>query len=176
MTAPTDAGLLPCPFCGAAAHFEIDDDRWEWIECESCCMQGNRGVSLMEDCKPNLAEAWNRRAPQAVAGGEPVGSLSIQHFRGSRSMENVDLDYFGKLDPGTYQVYTAPPQQAAPEPLTDEQCDAIYEALDVFGRDVCQYDYGLPHQIDDTPAKQLARNHIRSAAHSITKGGEHGAE
>lgn len=58
--------LLPCPFCGAKAHFEIDEGQWEWIECESCCMQGNRGASLMEDCKPMLAEAWNRRSDPLV--------------------------------------------------------------------------------------------------------------
>lgn len=65
-TQPTDA-LLPCPFCGAAAHFEMDEDRWEWVECESCGMQGNRSASLMDDCKPKLAEEWNRRTPPAVA-------------------------------------------------------------------------------------------------------------
>lgn len=65
-TQPTDA-LLPCPFCGAAAHFEMDEVRWEWVECESCGMQGNRSASLMDDCKPKLAEEWNRRTPPAVA-------------------------------------------------------------------------------------------------------------
>ena len=69
MTEPTE--LLPCPFCGAAAHFEMDEGRWEWVECESCGMQGNRSASLMEDCKPKLVEAWNRRTPSPV-GVEPV--------------------------------------------------------------------------------------------------------
>ena len=71
MTEPTE--LLPCPFCGAAAHFEMDEGRWEWVECESCGMQGNRSASLMEDCKPMLAEAWNTRAKwdQPVHSGEP---------------------------------------------------------------------------------------------------------
>ena len=60
--------LLPCPFCGGNAHFEIDmDSRWEWVECESCGMQGNSSASLMEDCKPKLREAWNRRAPASQA-------------------------------------------------------------------------------------------------------------
>lgn len=72
MTEPTE--LLPCPFCGAAAHFEMDEGRWEWVECESCGMQGNRSASLMEDCKPKLAEAWNRRTPAPV-GVEPVASV-----------------------------------------------------------------------------------------------------
>lgn len=81
MTQETE--LKPCPFCGSKAHFEIDDDRWEWIECGSCGMQGNRSASLMEDCKPKLAEAWNRRAAleakQAeVHMPEPVGKVSKQ--------------------------------------------------------------------------------------------------
>lgn len=73
MTEPTE--LLPCPFCGAAAHFEMDEGRWEWVECESCGMQGNRSASLMEDCKPKLAEEWNRRTPQPTqpqAGAVPM--------------------------------------------------------------------------------------------------------
>ena len=63
MTHHTDTELTPCPFCGGKAYFEIDDDRWQWVECGSCGMQGNRSASLMEDCKPKLSEAWNRRAP-----------------------------------------------------------------------------------------------------------------
>lgn len=58
----TDPTLKPCPFCGKAAHFEIDGDCWEWVECKGCGMQGNRSASVMEDCKPKLAEAWNRRS------------------------------------------------------------------------------------------------------------------
>lgn len=65
MTHHTDTLLMPCPFCGGKAYFEIDDDRWQWVECGSCGMQGNRSASLMEDCKPKLAEAWNIRAPAA---------------------------------------------------------------------------------------------------------------
>ena len=79
MTEPTE--LLPCAFCGAAAHFEMDEGRWEWVECESCGMQGNRSASLMEDCKPKLAEEWNRRIPQptqAQAGAVPLTDEQIR--------------------------------------------------------------------------------------------------
>lgn len=79
MTEPTE--LLPCPFCGAAAHFEMDEGRWEWVECESCGMQGNRSASLMEDCKPKLAEEWNRRTPQPTqpqAGAVPLTDEQIE--------------------------------------------------------------------------------------------------
>lgn len=69
----------------------------------------------------------------------------------------------------------APTQaQAGAVPLTDEQCDAIYEALDAFGREVDHYEYGLPYCTSDgeTLAKPEAREVIRQAAHGI-KGADH---
>lgn len=81
-----DIELLPCPFCGAACHFEKDEGAWEWVECESCGMQGNRSASLMDDCKPILAAAWNRRAAieadraQRVPDGV-VDSELVAHIR-----------------------------------------------------------------------------------------------
>lgn len=82
MTEPIE--LLTCPFCGAAAHFEMDEERWEWVECGGCRMQSNRSVSLMEDCKPKLVEAWNRRAPACATGAgrltpETSDSISQDH-------------------------------------------------------------------------------------------------
>ena len=38
-------------------------------------------------------------------------------------------------------LYTAPPQR---KPLTDDECDAIYDALDVWARDVDASEFGLP--------------------------------
>lgn len=75
MTEPIE--LLPCPFCGASAHFEMDEERWEWVECESCGMQGNRSVSLMEDCKPKLVETWNRRAPARASGDGEIDTRNL---------------------------------------------------------------------------------------------------
>jgi len=67
--------------------------------------------------------------------------------------------------------------QAGAVPLTDEQCDAIYEALDSFGREVDHYEFGLPYCASDgeTLAKTEAREVIRQAAHGI-KGGQHGTD
>ena len=79
--------LKNCPFCGAAAHFEMDEGRWEWVECESCGMQGNRSASLMEDCKPKLAEEWNRRTPQPTqpqAGAVPLTDEQIKALMQAR--------------------------------------------------------------------------------------------
>lgn len=55
------------------------------------------------------------------------------------------------------------------EPMTDERCDAIYEALDEFARNVCCFEYGLPIFSEDgeTLAKEFARDLIREAAHGI---------
>ena len=81
--------LLPCPFCGGNAHFEIDtDSRWEWVECESCGMQGNSSASLMEDCKPKLREAWNRRTPSSQAQRVPLSDYKQA------------LDFLAGLHPG----------------------------------------------------------------------------
>lgn len=110
MTEPTE--LLPCPFCGAAAHFEMDEGRWEWVECESCGMQGNRSASLMEDCKPKLVEAWNRRAPAPV-GVEPVARLEIEKTKGGVSLTHIAEPAAFQLQEGMYALYTTPqPTQA----------------------------------------------------------------
>lgn len=71
--------LKPCPFCGGEAHFEMDESRWEWIECASCGLQGNRSASLMDDCKPKLAEAWNRRSDASLADAQ----AEIARLRGA---------------------------------------------------------------------------------------------
>lgn len=54
--------LKPCPFCGGDAGFDHDDNGWVWIDCSSCGASTNARVSAMDDCKPLLAEQWNRRA------------------------------------------------------------------------------------------------------------------
>jgi hypothetical protein len=54
--------LKPCPFCGGEAYFDKDDNGWQWIECGKCHVATNQRASLMEDCKPLLAEAWNTRS------------------------------------------------------------------------------------------------------------------
>ena len=53
--------LKPCPFCGGKPYFDHDDAGWTWIECDQCHVATNQRISAMEDCKPLLAEDWNRR-------------------------------------------------------------------------------------------------------------------
>lgn len=101
--------LKNCPFCGAAAHFEMDEDRWEWVECESCGMQGNRSASLMEDCKPKLAEEWNRRTPQptqARAGAVPYpmagdeDESDLGNWQDGATKPTMDGTYLREFDEG----------------------------------------------------------------------------
>lgn len=55
------------------------------------------------------------------------------------------------------------------EPLTDEQCDAIYTALDEWAKEFDPYEFGLPSHCGDGMVG--GRSIIRKAAHGITKGG-----
>lgn len=129
--------LKPCPFCGSSAHFEKDDAGWQWIECESCGMQGNRGASLMENCRPMLAEQWNRRA--TAGAGEPVAWL-FQHDETGRMtcVANDGMntpEVFTRLNPR--QLYVGP-AYAAPQhaPLTEGQravIDFLYGVGDLQG-------------------------------------------
>lgn len=58
--------LLPCPFCGGEAAFDHDDNGWNWIVCLACDTSTTARVSTMDDCRPLLAEAWNRRLPMKL--------------------------------------------------------------------------------------------------------------
>lgn len=63
MTAPTDGGLLPCPFCGKAAHdFGGADTDDNTIGChDTACAAFGALVTRRQ---------WNRRAPVAAAPPE----------------------------------------------------------------------------------------------------------
>lgn len=72
--------LKPCPFCGGEASFDHDDNGWNWIYCKSCDASTNARVSAMDDCRPLLAEAWNRSALLAKYS-EQVGKCSEHHAK-----------------------------------------------------------------------------------------------
>jgi len=69
---PKDADLLPCPFCGGSATVDHDDNGWNWVECSNCGASTNAKVSAMDDCRPLLVEAWNRRAALAAQPSGPA--------------------------------------------------------------------------------------------------------
>lgn len=58
--------LLPCPCCGYTAMFDRDDEGWNWVVCGDCGLSTNRMASCMDDCKPIIAERWNKRAAHSA--------------------------------------------------------------------------------------------------------------
>lgn len=169
MTDPTE--LLPCPFCGAAAHFEMDEGRWEWVECESCGMQGNRSASLMEDCKPKLVEAWNRRTPAPV-GVEPVFAFrrkGLDDFCTCTEKRYAELS----LKPNLFETrifYTEPPVLAMgrvpPNWPTNEMIEAGRKAAISHG----------PLLGGGQSLWHVFRDMLAAAPSPQKQGGQHGAE
>lgn len=72
-------------------------------------------------------------------------------------------------DPDTVRkasaLLEADAQQPAIKPLTDEQCDAIYVALDEWAREFDNYEFGLPRHCGG--GIEGGREVIRKAAHGI---------
>lgn len=115
--------LKPCPFCGGAAHFfkitDLDDRNFggDGICCGSCPVTTDLMFSLMEDCKPKLAEAWNRRAQPAQAGQvltrdeieeafqQAADADDETHIRFARAIEQAVL---AKRVPQWSDIETAP--------------------------------------------------------------------
>lgn len=154
-TQPTDA-LLPCPFCGAAAHFEMDEGRWEWVNCEGCGMQGNRSASLMDDCKSKLAEEWNRRTPPAVAPWRSAVLDLIDDCPG------LTLEQDQWLSRRVKELDFASTPQAGAAPLTDEFVNKVVRSKQ-------------PNLDTDTPAWKRNFDECKywlTAAHGI-KGADH---
>jgi Lar family restriction alleviation protein len=106
MSAPTEPRddsdrLKPCPFCGGDAEWnqhegdplKLDDPMTgaNWIECLKCGASTNLRYSLMDDCRPVLAEQWNRRylAAPAQPAPEPA-ALSNAHIEAWGERHNVN--------------------------------------------------------------------------------------
>lgn len=94
---PTDAELLPCPFCG---HQPEPSGHYAVI-CMGCGVNGPTGGDFEE-----ARTAWNRRA--APAGG-PVGEVGTMPGTSGFTMACFHAD---KVPLGT-KLYTAPPTQPA---------------------------------------------------------------
>lgn len=70
------------------------------------------------------------RAELLAGAGEPVGTLNIRKFRGH--LENRELDYWGSLPDGTYQLYTpeavaAAVAQSAVQVRKDSDAQIMFE-------------------------------------------------
>jgi hypothetical protein len=81
---------------------------------------GQRNQVFFKFAELIIAECAKLCEPAAQPEQEPVASLTISMFRGH--MTNHDIDYFGDLPAGSYQLYTSPP---ARKPLTREHVTAM---------------------------------------------------
>lgn len=86
--------LMPCPFCGSAAHFDHNDAGWWWIECSGCHVATEQSVSLMDDCKVKLCEMWNRR-PSRPMSAEVEKSVETARERIERALEDINAALYG---------------------------------------------------------------------------------
>ena len=55
---------------------------------------------------------------------EPVGSVYVSHFRGSKAMQNHDFDYWGDLTDGSHQLVTLDQLNTA---IAAARCQALTE-------------------------------------------------
>lgn len=88
--------LMPCPFCGSAAHFDHNDAGWWWIECSGCHVATEQSVSLMDDCKVKLCEMWNRRPSRPMSAEVDKAIETLKSFP-SMSQDSRRYDLFEKL-------------------------------------------------------------------------------
>ena len=129
--------LKPCPFCGGAAKFNIINDDPEgpnhqghYIECEGCGASTKLMFSCGEDCRPALAELWNRRAALAsrdeaahpmlrTLTREQINSIMTKHYPLS-SLLREEVDAFEACVRDIEKaLFTSPP------PKSDEARDAL---------------------------------------------------
>lgn len=131
--------LKPCPMCGSAAHFfritdiDLREHGGEGICCDSqsCGLTTDLMWSLMEDCKPLLAEKWNRRAASAEAA-EQVEVLDTQNHalrQQVKALQKEAYTWSKACEAATTELHRIKPspEQAAPRqaPLTDWEIDGL---------------------------------------------------
>lgn len=85
------SNLLPCPFCGGAAHVSSEADhpeygsggRFYFVRCGTCRAQsGSKYAAPGNDCAIFYSEVraeWNQRAAM-LQGSEPVTDNTNQQF------------------------------------------------------------------------------------------------
>lgn len=144
--------LKPCPFCGKEAL-----DQWpcEWLDGSGA------NVIRCAWCHGAApAKVWNRRALAAEAGaGEPVVWVNPDDLD-NPNFVGINAAKAGHESLGKH--YTRPLYAAAPRAsVTDAECDAIYQALNDWARDVDSYDFGLP--MYSGGGAEAARDVIRKA-------------
>lgn len=64
--------LKPCPCCGGPAKMMQGDAGWTWVECANCGLATMYRISAGDDCRPLVAEAWNKRTAAPAQEALPL--------------------------------------------------------------------------------------------------------
>jgi hypothetical protein len=81
------------------------------------------GASLTE---AERAVVENRLPAPATA---PDAEVTVEHFRGLKSMENLDWTLYADLPPGTHKLYRTPPATAPAQPEIVDLLAEMYELI-----------------------------------------------
>jgi hypothetical protein len=115
MTTPK---LLPCPFCGGDARNDAHADGCYFVLHRKLNKAPDADLSLHME----VLAAWNRRAPQAVAGGEPVHQFRKKHCADWYDGRADHRDGGGPYEERT--LYTAPPTTLHRKPCWNLEGDS----------------------------------------------------
>lgn len=100
----------------------------------------DRELQRHNDYAAGFSEATKRAQQVAVPPNLSVGSVSVSHWRGVKSMENIDFQLHRDLPDGTHLLYLAAPQPAY-VPLSDAEIGALDCVwLKDLGFDECEVD------------------------------------
>jgi hypothetical protein len=88
----------------------------------------HENMDALCELRTEIARLTNENARLKAEQAQPVGVVCIEHFRGCKSMENVDFQLMTDLPPGNHPLYTAPPPRQPWVGLTDQEiidvCDS----------------------------------------------------
>jgi Lar family restriction alleviation protein len=170
-----EQALKPCPFCGGEP-LRMEDGallNGGRIECRHC------GAQSIDSARIAFAiAAWNRRAEQPATPESVVPSELADEQRSLWwtqiliALDRAQHNCHHAAEPCNHCIAYRDARRAAAAlrempRLSDEQCDAIIDALDTIARDHDEYAYGLPVGSttgdNDEPLQPIMRAAIRRA-------------
>jgi hypothetical protein len=87
-------------------------------------------VNKLLTCWPKSDPLVNElRAALAAPATAPDAEVTVEHFRGLKSMENLDWTLYADLPPGTHKLYRTPPATAPAQPEIVDLLAEMYELI-----------------------------------------------
>ena len=147
---------------GMNCRTEAQDRVYRVCADQLAALRAEQAVGEEQRARELLAEA--ERGPICDYGTvhRQVAHSAIRRALGTARQSEPRQNFMGKGQTIAAQVLHAA-RQSEGVVLTDQQCDAIYSALNEFGLDVDQYEFGLPWTGCDDRLER-SRSIIRLAA------------